>query len=31
MADNLMCVDAVGSGGRTSPLTTFMELSPYQH
>jgi cytochrome c peroxidase/FtsP/CotA-like multicopper oxidase with cupredoxin domain len=29
--DSMMCIDAVGSGGRTSPLTPFMELSPYQH
>jgi hypothetical protein len=30
-ADDMMCLDAVGSGGRTAPITPFMDLSPYQH
>ncbi|MEJ8835805.1 cytochrome c peroxidase [Ramlibacter sp. AN1133] len=30
-ADDMMCLDAVGSEGRTTPLTPFLELSPYQH
>jgi cytochrome c peroxidase/FtsP/CotA-like multicopper oxidase with cupredoxin domain len=29
--DDTMCLDAVGSEGRSSPLTPFMDLSPYQH
>jgi len=29
--DDTMCLDAIGSEGRTSPLTPFLELSPYQH
>ncbi|WP_236599330.1 cytochrome c peroxidase [Ramlibacter monticola] len=29
--DDMMCLDAVGSEGRTTPITPFLELSPYQH
>ena len=29
--DDMMCLDAVGSEGRTPPITPFLELSPYQH
>jgi hypothetical protein len=29
--DEMLCLDAVGSEGRSTPLTPFLELSPYQH
>jgi manganese oxidase len=29
--DDVQCLDAVGAGGRTTPITPFMDLSPYQH
>jgi hypothetical protein len=28
--DDMMCLDAVGAQGRSTPITPFMELSPYQ-
>ena len=30
-ADEVQCLDAVGAEGRTTPLTPFLDLSPYQH
>ncbi len=29
--DDMLCLDAVGAGGRTTPIPVFLGLSPYSH